>query len=150
MKKTQEQKFIQLRHGNPETLELIKHPNEWSLLTLIAIRARRTQSSTNVKCLELRQALIGDYKSCGLTHQKYRTAKKNLTKWKIATFKSTNKGTIATLCDDSIYNINIDDGNNPLNNQTTNRQQTDNKQATTNNKYNKYKQRNNKPVMREY
>ena len=127
-------RFIQLLHDNPETIELFKHPNEWALLSLIAVRATRTIS--NIKGLQIRQSLIGDYKSCGLTEQKYRTAKSNLSRWKIVTFKTTNKGTIATLCNDDIYNINAEVSNEQNNSPSTSHQRTDNEQITTNNKGN--------------
>ena len=45
----------------------------------------------------------------GLTRQQYRTAKENLEKWKIATFKTTNKGTIALLLNNDFFDINAND-----------------------------------------
>ena len=117
--------FIQLNHKNPNTIELLKHPNEWALLTLVAIRARRIDSK--IEGLSVRQAMIGDHKSCGLTRQQYRTVLINLEKWHFLTTKATNKGTIATLCNDDIFDINVD-GSQPSN------QPKPNHQATSNNK----------------
>jgi len=96
--------FIQLIKSE-ETDEIMNHPREFLLLTLIAYRAKRT-NSFSAKGLEINQALIGDYKSCGLTERKYRTAKNNLSKWGFVTFESTSKGTIATIINTTVYDIN--------------------------------------------
>lgn len=119
------------------TIELTKKPNALSLLALIAIRAKRT-NGISVNGLEIGEALIGDYKNCGLTEQKYRTAKKLLEKCRLVNFKSTNKGTVAKLLDNSIFDINPEG----VNEQTTNKQRTTNEQATTN-KERKNKEYNN-------
>lgn len=123
---TSQKPFIKLHHQTPLLLELLKHPNEWVLYSLIACRASR--KGNIIKGLQSRQALIGDYKNCGLTEQKYRTAKKNLEKWSIATFQPTTKGTIATLCNEEIYDINSEQ----TNGQPTDSQQTGNERVTTN------------------
>ena len=89
-----------------ETKELIKSaPNAFLLLTQIALRAKRT-NDFNVHGLKSGQALVGDYKSIGLTERKYRTAKAQLETWGFATFKGTNKGTIANLINSSVFDIN--------------------------------------------
>jgi len=125
--------FIQLLKCE-ETERLLKdHTNEFLLLTLIAYRARRT-AIPSPGGLQIGQALIGDYKSCGLTNQKYRTALKNLEKWQFLTIKPTNKGTVVTLLDSNVFNINKQSANEQNNNQPTNNQRTTNKQLTTNNK----------------
>jgi hypothetical protein len=53
---------------------------------------------------------------------------KHLNKWGLATFKPTTRGTIATLCDTRIYDINEAGAVKPA----TNDRQTRDKQATTN------------------
>lgn len=112
--------------------ELMKFsPAAFLLVTQIARRARRDSSGLNPHSLAVGEALIGDCKSIGLTDQKYRTAKKHLEKCKIATFRATNKGTVATLCDSSIYNINAEQDNEPDNSRATNSQRTANEQVTT-------------------
>jgi len=98
------------------------------LLKIIAGRARRT-NEFNVLNLKIGEAFLGDYRSYGMTQQQYRTAKKQLTKWGFATFRATSKGTVATLLDDSIYDINPVTSNKPA----TNKQQKGNEQLTTNN-----------------
>ena len=137
-------------HRSSETLELLKKPNEFSLYTMIAIRAKRT-GDFNVHNLEVGEALIGDHQSCGLTQRQYRTAKKNLETWGVATFKATNKGTVARLLDTRIYNINIEQSDNPSDKQddnpaTSQRQASDkqgDKPATTNKKDKNIKNENN-------
>jgi hypothetical protein len=94
---------------NKETMELLTNaPNAFLLLTQIALRAKRT-SDFNVHRLTIGQALVGDYKSIGLTERKYRTAKAQLQSWGFVTFKGTNKGTIATLLNTRVFDINEED-----------------------------------------
>ena len=91
---------------NKETMELLTNaPNAFLLLTQIALRAKRT-NDFNVHGLTIGQALVGDYKSIGLTEQRYRTAKGLLETWGFATFKGTNKGTIANLINTRVFDIN--------------------------------------------
>jgi hypothetical protein len=101
--------YIQLKRGT-DTEELMKHPECFLLLTLIAYRARRTNDGFNPERLDIGQALIGDFKSIGLTSEKvYRTAKKKLQEWNFVAFQGTNKGTVATLLNSNVYDINGDD-----------------------------------------
>jgi len=103
--------FIKLNRS-PETLELLNDPNAFTLLTVIALRARRTDEF-NIHNLKRGEALIGDYKKCGLTRRQYRTARKHLGTWGFARFKPTTRGTVATLCDTRIYDINETPGGPP-------------------------------------
>ncbi len=113
------------------TEELLKDHNAWALLSLIAYRARRT-NEFNIHNLKPGEALIGDHEACGLTQREYRTAKKNLEMWNLATFKATNKGTIAKLINSDIFDINLDDNDKQVDSQTTSKRQTSDKQTTTN------------------
>ncbi len=113
------------------TDELMKNSSAFMLLTQIAIRARRTDVF-NVENLKLGEALLGDYKSIGLTRQKYRTALKNLEKWDFITIKSTSKGSVATICNNEVYDINISSNNQQANHRATIDQPSSNHQATTN------------------
>jgi hypothetical protein len=98
--------YIQLNRCET-TEELLKQPECFLLLTQIALRARRTGEGWNPHNLEVGQALIGDYKSIGLSSEKvYRNAKKRLENYKIVAFKGTNKGTVATLLNSIVYDIN--------------------------------------------
>lgn len=110
---------------NKATMELLTNaPNAFLLLTQIALRAKRTYDF-NVHGLEIGQAFIGDYKNIGLTEQKYRAAKEQLEMWGFATFKGTNKGTIATLINSRIYDINKEGQQRP-------KQRSNNDRTTTN------------------
>jgi hypothetical protein len=101
-----------------------KHPNAFLLLSQIARRARRT-NEPNVDGLSIGEAMIGDYESAGLTEQTYRTAKKILERLNIATFRATNKGTIAKLISTHIYDINAELTNEQVNEQITDNQRAD-------------------------
>ena len=117
---------------NKETMELLTNaPNAFMLLTQIALRAKRT-NDFSTHGLTIGQALIGDYKSIGLTEQKYRTAKGLLESWGFATFKGTNKGTIATLINSRVYDINEEC-------RQRSKQRSGNDQVTTNKKEKKEK-----------
>ena len=116
--------FIKMsRNSNVD--ELMKDIPAFMLLTQIARRARR-MDSFSVDNLEPGEALIGDYSEIGLTYQQYRSAKERLKKYGLATFKPTNKGTIAKLVNTNIYDINIDVSNQQTNNPATIQQQSSN------------------------
>lgn len=138
--------YIKLKRGETTT-ELLKHPNEFMLLTKIALRAKRTENL--IGNLSQNQSLIGDYKSIGLTHSKYRTAIKNLVKWKLIAIKTTNKGTVATLLTTTILDINIDSDSKQDDKQMTNKSQTDDKQIATN-KNDKNEKKGNKRIKKEF
>ncbi len=129
--------FVMLKRSE-ETLALFNSPNAFTLLSLIAYRARRT-TAFNVHNLTVGQSLIGDYGSCGLTRQQYRTALSNLVKWQFVTIKSTNKGTIATIVGTKVYDINCELANHQL----PLKQPTANHQTTTNKNVKKEKNANN-------
>ncbi|MFC1798646.1 hypothetical protein ACFLZL_02430 [Thermodesulfobacteriota bacterium] len=99
-------KFIQLVRSET-TVELMSCPNEFILLCQIAYRARRTDKF-NRHNLKPGEALIGDYKSIGLSEGQYRRAKDKLELWGFATFQGTNKGTIAKLINSKVFDINIE------------------------------------------
>lgn len=132
--------FLKLVRGE-KILELFKHPNCFTLLSVIAYRASRNGDGLERKPGE---ALIGDYENCGLSEREYRTAKKMLNKWNLATFKATNKGTVATLTDSSIYDINIKANDEQKDNAATNQRRTGDGQETTNNKDKNIKNERNK------
>lgn len=98
--------FVKLMR-TPDVQELIKYPYAFTLLALIALRARRRDC--RITGLRAGEAMLGDYKSVGLTEQKYRTALKRLRKSGIILTKATNKGTIARIMDVSIWDINSED-----------------------------------------
>ena len=121
--------FVKFKRSN-QTEEIIKD-RAFSLLALIAIRAKRS-NGFNIDGLEVGEAMIGDYKACGMTEQTYRTSKKKLEKWGFATFKATNKGTIAKLINSIVFDINIEHSNEQANTRLTDDQRTGNERVTTN------------------
>jgi hypothetical protein len=99
--------FIAL-HRSEETDTLQeKHPDAFLLLAQIARRAR--WSDCRIEGLTIGQAFVGDWKKAGIaTIGKYKNAKKVLEKAQIATFKGTNKGTVATLIDQRVFSFNAE------------------------------------------
>lgn len=130
--------FIQLNRNN-EVFSLIKNRHSaYSLLTIIALRARRTTE----RCfdgLRIGEALIGDYESYGATEQIYRSDKKFLEKYGLATFKTTTKGTIAQLTGSIIFDINEEE----ITGKITDPQRPAHEPPTTNNKENNGKNEKN-------
>jgi len=121
---------IRLEHS-PELQELLRrHHKAFILLTVIAQRARRTRRDTILN-LEPGQALIGDYKNYGMSEQQYRTAKNQLKRYELATFQSTNRGTVAQLCSTAVYDINAEPPNDPPNAYLTSIQRPPNDHVTT-------------------
>jgi hypothetical protein len=111
---------------NKETMELATNaPNAFLLLLQIAWRAKRT-NDFNAHGLTIGQALVGDYKSIGLTEQRYRTAKGLLETWGFATFKGTNKGTVANLINSRVFDIN-EEGKGRAKGRSRDEQETTNK-----------------------
>jgi hypothetical protein len=97
--------FVKLLRSS-EMWELLKDRNAFVLLTVIALRARRTDGFSR-HGLKTGQALIGDHEAYGLSKQQYRSAKHRLRRYGLADFKATPRGTIATLLEPRIYDINI-------------------------------------------
>jgi hypothetical protein len=124
--------FLKLMRTEDAENLLLRFPNAFLLLTLIAWRARRAGEKCKWTGLEQGQAMVGDHDSCRLSRQKYRTAQSNLQTLGLATFKATNKGTIATICNAHVYDINAGGNNHQDNQRITNGQPSNNHQITTN------------------
>lgn len=105
--------------------------NAFLLLYQINFRAKRTDSF-NRHDLAIGEALVGDFKNIGLTEGQYREAKKFLAKHHFATFKATNKGTIAKLINFDVFDPNLEDSNGQHNTPATNQRRTNNEPTTTN------------------
>ena len=117
---------------SPDALELIRaNPNAYALAAVIAHRARYREGF-NADGLGVGDALIGDFKNCGLQRQEYRTALAQLIKWRFVTTKPTNKGTIARLIDTRLFEIIPIKDNHQKNQRLTIEQPTANHRATTN------------------
>ena len=101
--------FVMLYRGE-EVDDLMRHPNAFTLLSLIALRARYANSA-RLDGLKIGQALIGDWEATGLTRGQYRAALKRLvahgyiTTLGVRSLKEGKRGTIATITNDSIYSI---------------------------------------------
>ncbi len=121
--------FIKLMRSDA-TRELLRDGPAFQLLTQIALRAKRT-NDFNVHGLLIGQALIGDYASCGLTRRKYRTAMAHLERYGLARFQATHKGTIATLLDITIYDINEEQASQRCDQRPANKRPTEGHQAAT-------------------
>jgi hypothetical protein len=101
----QQQGFVKLMRS-PFTIELLRDLLAFGLLALIAFRAR-WRSGFSTDGLEIGEALIGDYKNCGMTRSEYREGLARLVKWGLVTARPTNKGTIAKLASNAVFDINI-------------------------------------------
>jgi hypothetical protein len=92
-----------------KAIELLEEdPQAYLLLSQIALRARRKDAEYSRTPLKANQAFLGDHKKAGLSQQQYKSAKKRLAVYGLATFEPTNKGTIATLTSTEIFDINAD------------------------------------------
>jgi len=125
--------------------EMLRRPIALALLLQIALRAR-WRPGMGVNGLQPGQALIGDYATLGITERRYRTAKNWLKSAGLATFQATNKGTIATLLNSDIFDINTDGGDEQNDRQPTGKRRTSDEQKTTNEEGKKGK--NNKERMK--
>lgn len=93
--------FVALRRSE-ESRELVKHPKAFTLLAVIALRARWSEKK-NLHGLTLGQALIGDHAAYGLSRKEERVARAQLAKLGLATFAGTTRGTIATLTGSAVF-----------------------------------------------
>jgi len=121
--------FVKLMRGD-RTQALMGDPNAFTLASVIAYRAQRT-NAFNIHGLEPGEALLGDYDKYGMTQSHYRTAKKKLQKWGIATFQATSRGTIARLVDDTVYDINREPNDEQLDRQMTDKRRADDEPVAT-------------------
>lgn len=89
----------------PDILELIEEaPLAFTLAAIIALRAR-FRPGVSLKGLNPGESFIGDFKTCGMSEQQYRTSKGQLERWRFATFKPTTKGTVARLIDTRLFDV---------------------------------------------
>lgn len=94
------------------------------LLSVIAQRIKYKDDP--ISGLKAGQCYMGDYSKLGTTRGQYRNGLKNLVEWQIITIHTTNKGTIVTLINSDVYDIN----NTIATNDTTIQQPTNNHPAT--------------------
>lgn len=119
-------------HCGEETEALVsQHPNAFLLLAQIARRAK--WKDCPITKLKAGQAFIGDWASAGIpTEMAYRHAKKVLLDCQLATFQGTNKGTVATLANSTIFSVSEEANNGQGNSPGTDKQQASNGPTTTN------------------
>lgn len=122
---------------------LLSYPNANHLFMVMAFRARRTDHPMNG--LKAGQCFLGDYASIGLTERQYRTAKKQLSDWNLATFKGTNKGTVGTIVNTKVYDINEEASDGQSATQETGKRQARDGQVTTNKECNNQEGKEKKP-----
>ena len=140
MKQTN-QGWVAMHRG--ETIDTLqeKYPNAFLLLCQITRRARVEPCPIND--LDRGEALIGDFKKAGIaTESQYRTAKKQLEKCGLVTFRGTNDGTIAKLLDTSVFSISVDKSDEQNDGQVTSKRRPSNERVTTKNNVNKEKKEN--------
>ena len=89
-----------------DALELIRlNPLAFTLAYIIAARAN-WRGGFNRHNLDFGESFLGDHEKHGMSERQYRTAKVQLARESFATFKPTNKGTIAKLTDTRLFKIN--------------------------------------------
>lgn len=125
-------RYIQL-HDGADTAEIMRRPDAFVLLAIIALRARK-RGSLVMDDIQPGQALIGDYRTIGLTERRYRTAKSTLESVGLATFKATNKGTIATLGPPTVFAVVGVHGDEQTGVKATDKRRASDEQKTTNKK----------------
>ncbi len=101
-----------LKRDSQEYFYLLeRRPTAFALLSLIAVRAKRTVNHPD-QSLQIGEAFIGDHLTYGVSEREYRTDKKYLEKYGLVTFKGTKLGTIARLVNAMIFDINPEIGTN--------------------------------------
>lgn len=114
-----------------DAMDLIRrNRNAFILLYVIACRAR-WREGIGISGLSGGQAFVGDHDAFGLSEREYRTAKSLLEKCGFATFKPTTKGTVATLCATSVFDITGERDDEQSDGQPTDSRRTSDGQATT-------------------
>jgi hypothetical protein len=111
-------------------LELIKLNSNAFLLAYIIAHRAHWRGEFNQHGLANGEAFLGDYATCGMTERGYRTAKQQLEKFKFATFRATNKGTIGKLIDSRLFFFLDNQGDGQNDTQATDSRRTSDGQAT--------------------
>jgi len=105
--------FIKLMRTEEVVQMVSEDPMAFSLLTIIAWRAKRT-SDYNRHNLQVGECLLGDYENYGMSRSQYRSACGRLVDRLLISKKKTNKGLVVKLLDSRIYDINIEDNRHPI------------------------------------
>lgn len=124
--------FIANRH--PDADDLLEHYPPAILMAYTIGKRARYREGVGSNGLEQGECYIGDHKKMGLTPRQYRTCIEKLSKAGFATFRTTNKCTIAKLLDTRLFAITKPDADEQNDKQPTNNRQATDKQPTRNNK----------------
>lgn len=103
--------FVKLLRGDHAESLIRRFPHAFTLLAVIAMRARYAPGSS-LDGIAQGQALLGDHVAYGMTEKAYRCAKRRLESLGLATFFGTRHGTIATLADGRVFSL-AREGNSP-------------------------------------
>lgn len=88
---------------NKETDNLMKDTDAFLMLLKIAYNTKR-DDFFSIPDLEIGEALI-TAEMIGMDYESYRRAKARLAKWGFATFRATNKGSIAKITTDKFFKL---------------------------------------------
>lgn len=137
-------RFLKYNRDSDMAKFLRTKPNANHLAMIIAERAK--WEDCPITGLKEGQCYLGDYATIGLTEMQYRTAKKILKKIGFSSYVVTNKGTTATLLNNEVWDLNLEDSNRPTTNKATGQQRT--KQQASNDKLitKEYKELKNKEL----
>lgn len=120
--------YVKLCRSEETNILLAKHPKAFVLLSVIAMRAKRT-SDGNTFNLKIGESLVGDHDNYGMTRQGYRTAIEFLEENNLISTSKNALGTVATMLNYTVFDINVD------------AQQPDSNQIATTNKNKNKKER---------
>lgn len=112
--------FVKFQRTN-ESKDLLQYKNELALLAFIALHARYSEST--VGDLQKGECFISA-QSVQLSQRQYRTAKKRLEDWGLATFKATNRCTIAKIESTSVFDVFNSANDKPNDKQKTSKRST--------------------------
>jgi hypothetical protein len=115
-----------------DAMELLAARKDAYVLAMVIAHRARWKEGYNQHGLGVGEAFIGDPKKYGMTRQSERTARKYLERGGFATFRATNKGTIAKLTDTRLFDVSPAITNQQGNQPATNRQPATSQQPTTN------------------
>jgi hypothetical protein len=127
-----EKTWVKLYRGKIANELVAASPLAFVLLYQIADRVQRTNSFNRYE-LDKGEALIGDFKSLKMTRGQYRYAKKYLEKNGFATFRTTNKGTIAKQINFDVFDPNLEGDDQQNDHPATVKQPAGNHPTTTTN-----------------
>ena len=127
-----EKTWVKLYRGKIANELVAANHRAFVLLYQIAERVQRTAAFNRCN-LDKGEAFIGDFKSLNITRGQYRYAKKYLEKNGFATFRTTNKGTIAKQINFDVFDPNLEGDDQQNDHPATVKQPSGNHPTTTTN-----------------